>query len=205
MGKFRQYIEALTINPNFLFPGETMDQAKQDVMSLPQKQEKKRKPKSVPVTIMCWRGFGEDVLDRDLLSKNSTSLVLSPYQSQEHLIWFTNSLQQAGLELSESPIDYAKHYATKDHQIGYLLSYPLTATKHYDEVEYNNGTKGVEPPKELLEKARQLQTEESQYRIYHSAVYELPKGWVFTWQNEKHIGCKVDLKINKNMLQKVTA
>ena len=206
--KFKKYYEALTINPLFLHPGETMDQAHKDAAELNKRyssKEKKRKTKSVPVTIMCWRGFDESVLDRDMLNKNSTSVMISPYQNQERLLWFTNSLQQAGIELSESPIDYAKHYATKGHNVGYLLTYPLQATKHYDEVEYEDGNRRIEAPQELADKIRNLHTEASPYRNYHGAIYELPKGWVFTWQNEKHIGCQIDIKVDQKMLQKVTA
>lgn len=201
MGKFREYIEAVAINPLFLLPGETEESAQKELdalMRMPQKKEIRRQRKSDPVTVNCYRGFPYRSLERDLVDRDADYIVISPEQAQEGILWFTNDLQKQGLELSVSPKEYAESYVGDG---GFLLTYPLEATKHYDEIYYGNGETSTEAPDDLLEGIPR--TGEGPLRHAYGGVYELPDGWKFTWQVEKHIGCEIPLRVDRSMLQQI--
>ena len=194
-------MDAVQINPLFLHPGETPESAQRELDALmrsPRKQVIKKIRKVESVTVNCYRGFPYRSLERDLVDEDQEHITLSPQRAQEGILWFTNDLQRQGLELSVGPKMYAENLVGDG---GFLLTYPLKCTKHYNEVHYGQGEIANESPEELVEKI--THTGEGQLRSLGNAVYELPAGWMFTWQVEKHMGCQTNLTINRNMLTEI--
>jgi len=202
MDSFRTFIdEAIAINPLFLHPGETPESAQRELdalLRMPRKQVIKTVRRIESVVVNCYRGFPYRSLERDLIDEDQDYITLSPREMQEGIIWFTNSLQHRGLELSVSPQEYAESYVGDG---GFLLTYPLKCTKHYNELHYGKGETSNEAPKELVEKI--THTGQGRLRNMGNAVYELPEGWMFTWQIEKHIGCQTDLTFRRDMLTEI--
>ncbi len=147
---------------------------------------------SEPIVITCWRGFDERSLTRDTVSITQNGRVLSGNKAMEGILWFTHDKQRSNFD----PKEYALHHAED-----YLLTYPLQATKHYQATQYSDGTVENSIPERF---ANEIQSSsESQITAMDGVVYELPKGWSFTWQVQKHIGCRIPIKITNDMLQNV--
>jgi hypothetical protein len=147
--------------------------------------------KSEPSIIECYRGFKANLSG---LEKEGDNFILSPKKSQEGFIWFTHELQSNWL-VEPNPKEYAAGHARG----GYLLTYPLQCIRHYYLIEGPYGPR-EECPEEIKNKV--TKTGKSRFGNF-GACYELPEGWFFTWQTEKHIGCDKKIKISPKMLTPV--
>lgn len=184
--RFRTYLETQQDSLDALFSKPS------------QRKEIGKKHVSEPFVLKCYRGFGEQSLQRDLLSQGPGWFLLSPKKAMEGILWFTHDLQRSRFD----PIEYALSKGRG----GYLLTYPLQCTRHYIETQlephpdyWNN--RDVEPPPELRAKTQVMGG--SRYANFWGMIYELPEGWMFTWQVEQHVACRVDLRIAANMLTNI--
>lgn len=143
-----------------------------------------------PYEITCWRGFDSRSLERDSFRRGE-DLFLRGDRAMEGMLWFTHSLQPGHLH----PREYALSHARE----GYLLTYPLSCVRSYKEIRYDDGGETWDVP----EGTKVDQTELGSSGIFGGRLYELPRGWNFTWQVEKHIGFKGSLKISESMLERV--
>jgi hypothetical protein len=165
----------------------------------PPRKELQRQTKAEPVTVLCYRGFPERGFQRDLIASTGDSYTLSPHNAMEGILWFTNNLQRGGMI---DPVEYASSHAHG----GYLLTYPLHATKHYIDVQYEPhpdywNPSDSQPPPEFTCKIDS--TDKCRFRQLYGSIYELPEGWFFTWQIEKHIGTSNNVEIKTHMLQRI--
>jgi hypothetical protein len=148
--------------------------------------------KTEPYTIMCWRGCDKRSLERDTVEIGKGYRVLSGKDAMEGILWFTHSLQRKDLGGKEYSDRYAKDY---------LITYPLEAACLYTLRTYDNGeTEEVVPP-EILEQFKL--SNRSNYFLSSGRAYQVPEGWFFTWQNEKHLACSKPLKIYDNMIKAI--
>jgi hypothetical protein len=146
--------------------------------------------KSEPYVITCWRGFDKRSLERDTVEQGNGYRVLHGKSAMESILWFTHSLQG-----SIEPEQYARSHAED-----YLITYPLQAVKHYDLVTYDNGKTEMKVPAEMQGMDG---SQKSRFMPTIDKVYEVPEGWFFTWQVQKHLGCSVPLKIMDSMIEMV--
>lgn len=147
---------------------------------------------SEPFTITCWRGCDARSLERDTIEVGQGYRVLHGKEAMEGILWFAHSLQGASVD-SE---DYARHYA-KD----FLITYPLKATRHYIMKKFNDGDIEYDVPPEIMNQIKI--SEASRFMIIGGKAYEVPDGWFFTWQVQKHIGCHKPLRILDSMIESV--
>lgn len=145
-----------------------------------------------PYTITCWRGFDARSFERDVREEGGEMLIGGD-RAMEGMLWFTHSLQSPGSE----PKEYALSHARGD---GYLLTYPLKCTKSHKLIKYDDGSEMSEAPDGHGEDQTQLRGR----AVLDGRLYELPPGWFFTWQVQKHIGFKGVLQISWDMLERVT-
>lgn len=138
-------------------------------------------PQSSKYLLELFRGFDVDL---KTLKRRGGRLVLSPKRSEQKLIWFTHKLING-----YDPIEYVRGRGN------YLLTYPLECIKHYQTVEWSDGTTSTKIPDEILEL-----TEPTENSRYYMGI-ELPKGWIFSYKYEKFIGCSIELEITEDMLQ----
>lgn len=150
----------------------------------------KRVRKSEPFTFELYRGFDANL---DYLELEGDKLVLSPKQSEQGMLWFTHMFINQN------------HHRAKDYVKGrgkWLLTYPLQATKHYDEVTYEDGSVERATPQDIYNKAEP--TENSRYYctggMEGSYCLELPPGWYFTYKMEKFIGTTNKLAVPRHMI-----
>ena len=156
------------------------------------------KPQSKPYILDLYRGFA---LDLDSVERRGDSIILSPSKSEQGLIWFTHKF----INVNSSPdssypsyIDYAINQAKKHNREDvYLLKYPLKCTKHTQTKVYDDGSTYDDIPSDIIDKTNPYEN-----CRFHMGI-ELPRGWVFTYKNEKFIGCSIDLKIEESMLSKL--
>ena len=146
--------------------------------------------KSEQSVITCWRGFDERSLERDTIEQGNGYRVLHGKSAMENILWFTHSLQG-----SVEPEEYARSHAQD-----YLVTYPLRVTKHFDLVTYSDGKTEQKIPEEMLKIDG---SQKSRFLPLMGKVYEVPEGWFFTWQVQKHLGCSVPLKIMDSMIENV--
>lgn len=159
-------------------------------LSKPARKEISRNFIKEPHVIMCWRGFDLRSFERDVV-REVEYMLISGSKAKEGMLWFTHSVQPVS---HFSPKEYALSHARGD---GYLLTYPLRCFRSYDLVKYDDGS-------ELREvRAKVNSMELNSKAIIDDRLYELPEGWYFTWQVEKHIGFKGSLKIKEEMLKRV--
>ena len=93
------------------------------------------------------------------------------------MLWFTHKF----IEVYD-PIEYAKEHGD------WVLTYPLEATKHYDEVEYEDGSIESKAPEEIIEKADPFRNNRFSCRMgYNEFCIELPEGWYWAYKMEKFI------------------
>ena len=156
--------------------------------------KKRAKPKIVaektiskPYEITCWRGCDLRTLERDTIKIGLDYRVMHGPRAMEGFLWFTHSLQQ------DDPYQFAKSYSE-----GVLITYPLNATKHVLEKVYDDGQVKYVMPPEMLSKVDRQSI--SPYLTLGNAIYEVPDGWFFTWQVQKHLGCKKPIKILNSMI-----
>ena len=157
------------------------------------RKEVSRVSKTDNITIKCWRGTSKENFNNQVIDKGSNYFVLDGSKSYEKGLWFTHELQRGYVD---DPEQFATNYA-KD----FLIEYPLSVKKHYDIVTYNDGKISNEAPKDSENKI--IQTELSDKIRQYGAVYELPDGWFFTWQIQKHLLCTKPLMIQSNMIKEI--
>lgn len=142
---------------------------------------------SSPYQITCWRGSDAKSLKRDTVDVGPGYRVMHGTKAMEGILWFAHSLQQ------DNPYEFARAYAR-----GVFITYPLEAIKHVLVKTYDNGeVENIMPP-ELASKVDQSNA--SPYFSAGNAIYEVPDGWFFTWQVQKHLGCKKPIKILDSMI-----
>lgn len=145
---------------------------------------------SEPYEITCWRGCDPRSLKRDTIDVGPGFRIMHGRNAMEGILWFAHSLQQ------DDPFEFAKSYAG-----GILITYPLKAIKHVLVKTYDDGKVENTMPEEL---ASQIQVNnESRYLAAGNAVYEVPEGWFFTWQVQKHLGCRNPIKVMNSMISKL--
>ena len=162
-------------------------------MSGPSKRVVSKRLVREPYTITCWRGFDMRSFERDVVEEGGR-MFIGGDRAMEGMLWFTHSLQPLH---DFDPREYAVGHARGD---GYLLTYPLVCERRYTKVEYDDGSSEAEAPDEPVN-----QTELSGKGLLWGRLYELPPGWHFTWQVQKHIGFKGRLEIDRRMLERVGA
>ena len=156
------------------------------------RKEVSRVSKTENITIKCWRGTSKENFDKQVIDKGSNYFVLDGSKSYEKGLWFTHELQRGYVD---DPEQFATNYA-KD----FLIEYPLSVKKHYDIVTYDDGKTSNEAPKDS---DQIIETELSNKLYQYNAVYELPDGWFFTWQIQKHLLCTKPLMIQSNMIKEI--
>lgn len=145
-----------------------------------------------PHTITCWRGFDMRSFERDVAEEGG-GMFIRGERAMEGMLWFTHSLQPRH---DFDPREYAVGHARGD---GYLLTYPLRCERRYKQIKYDDGSSTTEATDERVD-----QTELSSKGVLWGKLYELPPGWYFTWQVQKHIGFKGRLEIDAGMLERIT-
>ena len=144
----------------------------------------KKQRKSEPYTFDLYRGFDADL---DSLEKQGDKFVLSPEKSEQGMMWFTHM--------------FINGYNPREYVAGrgqWLLTYPLQAKKHYDEVTYEDGSVRTESPDEIMSKA--IPTENSRFGCFGKFCLELPQGWYFTYKMEKFIATKNKITVSPSMI-----
>lgn len=145
-----------------------------------------------PYVITCWRGFDQRSFERDARSGNG-KIILRGERAMEGMLWFTHSLQPRDLQ----PKEYALSHARDD---GYLLTYPLKCRRSFKITRYDDGSEIVDVPDGTKINQTELRSSDN----IAGKFYELPEGWYFTWQVQRHIGFKGDLEIEASMLKKIS-
>ena len=134
----------------------------------------KSQRKTEPYTFDLYHGSKADL---NSLEKEGNNFILSPEKSEQGLLWFTHIFINAF-----DPIEYAKAHGD------WVLTYPLEATKHYDEVEYEDGSIESKAPEEIIEKADPFRNNRFSCRMgYNEFCIELPEGWYWAYKMEKFI------------------
>jgi hypothetical protein len=139
-------------------------------------------PQKEPFVLKMYRGF---VVDPHQLEKRGNYLILSPHKSEQGLIWFTHSYIRG-----YDPLEYVRGRGT------HLLTYPLRCIKHFQEVQWSDGTSSTKIPDEIIDKTNPYEN-----CRFHMGI-ELPEGWVFSYKTEKFACCSVNLEITFDMLEK---
>jgi len=145
-----------------------------------------------PHRITCWRGFDMRSFERDA-EELGGRLYLNGERAMSGMLWFTYDIQPVH---HYDPRTYALEHAYGD---GYLLTYPLECNRSYRLIKYDNGSEWSESP----EGAKTNPTELDNMAVIGGRLYELPRGWYFTWQVEKNLGFKGKLEIDWSMLRRV--
>tara|TARA_R110000751_G_scaffold132023_3_gene234443 strand:- start:231 stop:737 length:507 start_codon:yes stop_codon:yes gene_type:complete len=146
-------------------------------------------PESKTVTLMLYRGFN---LDFGGVKRENDKIKLSPTKSEQGMMWFSHSLVRLNTPYKEYALSHASKWDN-----GYLLTYPLKCTKHYQTKVYSDGTTYDAIPDEILD-----MTNPTEDCNLHMGI-ELPNGWVFSYKHEKFIGCTKYLYVDSDMLTKI--
>jgi hypothetical protein len=140
-------------------------------------------PSSKRIDIDLYRGFDADLRK---IKRHENKLILSPHKSEQGLLWFTHKLIRG-----YDPIEYAKSRGE------WLLTYQLPCVRHYVRKWYDDGSHYDAIPEEIL--AKTIPQENCRYYM----GIEVPEGWLFSYKNEKFIGCTLELLIDESMLSRV--
>jgi len=184
MRDFKQY--CIENNLDDMFGDGYMDDIREKIKK--RGKEVKRERKTEPFGIELLRGFDADL---NTLEKQGENFLLSPKQSEQGVMWFSHM--------------HITHYDYRDYVKGrgeWLLTYPLQATKHYDNVTYEDGSVEARTPEELQNKA--VPTEPSQWRAMWGSVVELPSGWLWSYKTEKFITTTNKITVHPSMITKMT-
>lgn len=130
--------------------------------------------------LQLYRGFNADI---DSLETDGDDIILSPKRSEQGMMWFTHSMIN-----HYDPIEYVSGRGQ------YLLTYDLNCKKHFKIIEYDDGSTSERIPQPILD----LSIPNENCRFYMG--YELPHGWVFSYKNEKFIGCSDKLRVKRDMI-----
>lgn len=152
-----------------------LDDLFQDVKS--RKEISRDPPKVENVTLELYRGCYIDPA-----KLNQPSIILSPKNSEQGLLWFTHKLIN-----SYNPLEYVQGRGN------FILTYPLQCKRHMQTVRYDDGSTYDIVPEIAYGEA----TDNHQFYM----GYELPEGWLFSYKYEKFIVCNHDLTITPDMLK----
>lgn len=141
----------------------------------------KREEKIVPYVLQLYRGFDANL---DSLEQDQDHYYLSPKKSEQNLIWFTHPFIR-----NYNAIDYAKNHGR------WLLTYPLDVKKHIETNTKKDGNTFDVIPSYFYDLSKPY--ENSRYYV----GIELPEGWVFSYKNEKFIGCSKKIKVKKQWIK----
>jgi hypothetical protein len=144
---------------------------------------------SEPFEITCWRGCSARTLERNTIDIKSGYRILHGDKSIENILWFTHSLQSK---------DYGKNYALS-YAEDFLITYPLKATKHFVIKKYDDGKIEYLAPPNMKDKIDSVSA--SRFFMTENSIYEVPEGWFFTWQIQKHLGCSHAIKVSDSMIK----
>ncbi len=147
-------------------------------------QAGKTERKKEPYVFELYRGFDANI---DALDKVGGNFILSPKKSEQGMLWFTHH--------------FVRGYNALDYVTGrgeWLLKYPLQATKHYDQVTYEDGSVETKSPDDILKKVEP--TENSQFSCFGAYCLELPKGWYWTYKTEKFIGTTNKITVQPHLI-----
>mgnify|MGYP003975508913 FL=1 len=148
-------------------------------------KEIKRERKTEPYSFELYRGFDADL---DTLEKVGENFLLSPKQSEQGMMWFTHH--------------FINGYDAKEYVSGrgeWLLTYPLQAMKHYENITYEDGSVDTRAPETVVDKVRT--TENSQWSCFGSYCLELPKGWYWSYKMEKFIVTNNKITVQPSMIR----
>jgi hypothetical protein len=134
-------------------------------------------PQQQEIKLDLYRGFDVDL---NSLKRNGDGYILSPHQSEQQAIWFSQYLQDA------------------QGRGEWILEYPLNAIKHYQRYHQEDGSYYDSIPQEIDEATDQ--TENSKY----FGGIELPEGWLWSYKTQKYIIATEPITITRNMLHKDT-
>lgn len=161
----------------------------------------KSQRKTEPYTFDLYHGSKADL---NSLEKEGNNFTLSPEKSEQGLLWFTHIFWG----IKTNPMDdehpkptrpatwlYAKAHGD------WVLTYPLKSTKHYDEVEYEDGSTELKAPEEIIEKADPLKN--NKFSCFGTYCIELPEGWYWTYKTEKFIGTTNAVSFSPDMISTV--
>jgi hypothetical protein len=146
----------------------------------------KKDRKTEPYSFELYRGFDADL---DSLEKQGENFILSPKQSEQGMMWFTHH--------------FITGYDAKEYVSGrgeWLLTYPLQAMKHYDNITYEDGSVEPRAPDELVDKVRSI--ENSTWSCFGTYCLELPKGWYWSYKSEKFIATSNKVAVHPSMIRK---
>lgn len=181
MRTFKQYLEQ-----EYFFDDE-LDAAKEKI----RKRGKvvKKELKTEPFSLKLYHGSKADLES----IKQGSNYVLDPNQSEQGLLWFTHQFING-----YDPLEYAKGHGD------WVLEYPLETKKHFDEVQYEDGTIEQKAPDEMVEKMDT--TKNSRFMCSFGSMFsggyciELPEGWYFTYKHEKFIGTSNPVSFSQGMV-----
>ena len=123
-------------------------------------------------TLDLYHGSKADI---NSLEREGDNFTLNPDKSEQGLLWFTHIFIRG-----YDPEEYAKAHGD------WVLAYPLKTVKHYDEIEYEDGSVESKAPEEMVAKVDPLKN--SRLSCFGTYCIELPKGWYWTYKTEKFIG-----------------
>ena len=137
--------------------------------------------KIIPYELTLYRGFDADLAS---LEQDATHYYLSPKQSEQGMLWFTHIL----IRSHDDPIEYAKNHGNL------LLTYPLKMKRHIKINHLENGKTTNALPDYFYNLVNPSKNGKFDMGL------ELPDGWVFSYKNEKFIGCQIKLKAPKSWI-----
>lgn len=142
----------------------------------PKNEVRRDPPQTKQIILTLYRGFDADL---NKLQKENDHYILSPHKSEQGVIWFSRD--------EEDALGRGK----------YLLTYPLSAIKHYQRVYYDNDNFHDEIPQEIVDKTNPYEN-----CPFYGGI-ELPKGWFFSYKVQKYIVTNQPLKITLDMIKSV--
>jgi len=153
--------------------------------------EVRRDRQTEPYSFDLYRGFDDKEGTLQPKLDAGENVILSPKQSEQGMMWFTHQ--------------FINGYNAKEYVSGrgeLLLTYPLRAMKHYDNVTYEDGSAETRAPEEVQNKVQQ--TENSRWACFGSYCLELPSGWFWSYKTEKFITTTNKITAHPSMIRKNT-
>jgi len=135
-------------------------------------------------TLTLYRGFDADIGNLENINGN---YVLRPEKCEQGALWFTHDLMSG-----YDPKEYVQGRGK------YVLTYPLTVKRHYQEIVWSDGTTSNRTPDEITNLSEP--TENSKYWM----GIELPDGFLFSYKTEKFIISEIPINVKPEMIQEDT-
>ncbi len=181
MKTFKEYLEQNDFDDMF---SDTLEKIKKRGKAV------KTQLKTEPYTLTLFHGSKADI---NSLDKQGSNFILDPNKSEQGLIWFTHEFIKG-----YNPFEYAKGHGD------WVLTYPLETKKHFNEVQYEDGTIEQKAPNEIMDKMDT--TKNSRFLCSFGSMFsgghciELPEGWYFTYKHEKFIGTDDKVYFSPDMI-----